>query len=92
MLNKKIFIYNLRFGLTKLYTNIQQDQKAKLDCHMSTLFAYMVGGEGDGELEVLKCFVRGVRIFFLLALCVCVCVCVCEGGGGWAVRFSTLLP
>ena len=81
-------VNNLRFGLTKLYTNIQQDQKAKLDCHMSTLFAYMVGGEGDGELEVLKCFVRGVRIFFSTCF---VCVCVCVRGGG-AVRFSTLLP
>ena len=65
-------MYNLCFGLSKLYTVIQQDQKAKLDYHMSMLFAYMAGG---GEVEVLKCFVRGVRIF-LLALCVCV------GGGG----------
>ena len=50
MLNnkKKIFIYNLCFGLSKLYTNIQQDQKAKLDYHMSMLFAYMEGGEGVG--------------------------------------------
>ena len=70
--NKKIFMYNLCFGLSKLYTIIQQDQKAKLDYHMSMLFAYMAGGEGG--VEVLKCFVRGVRIF-LLALCVCV------GGG-----------
>ena len=48
--NKKIhvFIYNLCFGLSKLYTNIQQDQKAKLDYHMSMLFAYMAGGEGVG--------------------------------------------
>ena len=37
----------------------------------------------------LKCFVRGVQIFFYLlcvCMCVCVCVCVCEGGG---VKFST---
>ena len=66
-------MYNLCFGLSKLYTIIQQDQKAKLDYHMSMLFAYMAGGEGGG-VEVIKCFVRGVRIF-LLALCVCV------GGG-----------
>ena len=46
--HKKIFIYNLCFGLSKLYTNIQQDQKAKLDYHMSMLFAYMAGGEGVG--------------------------------------------
>ena len=72
--NKKIFIYNLYFGLSKLYTGIQQDQKAKLDYHMSMLFAYMAGGEGVGS-EVLKCFVRGGQNFFLLALCV-------WGGGG----------
>ena len=45
---------------------------------MSMLFAYMAGG--GGRLEVLKCFVRGDRNIFLLALYVCV-------GGG--VRFST---
>ena len=73
--NKKIFIHNLCFGLSKLYTNIQQDQKVKLDYHMSMLFAYMAG-MGWG-LEVLKCFVRGVRLFFYL-----LCVCVRGGGGG----------
>ena len=62
--NKKIFIYNLCFGLSKLYTNIQQDQKAKLDYYMPMLFP---GGEGVG-LE-----------FYLLCVCVCVCVCVCRG-------------
>ena len=31
---------------------------------MSMLFAYMAGGEGDWELEVLKCFVRGDQNFF----------------------------
>ena len=49
---------------------------------MSMLFAYMAGGEGDGGLEVLKCFVRGVRIF---SSCF---VCVWVGGGG---RFSASL-
>ena len=85
MLNyKKIFIYNLCFGLSKLYTNIQQDHKAKLDYHMSMLFAYMAGGEGGG-LEVLKYFVRGGQIFFYL-------LCVCGGGvGRGGVRFSTSL-
>ena len=40
---------------------------------MSMLFAYMAGGEGwGGELEVLKCFVRGGSEFLLLALSVCV--------------------
>ena len=34
-----------------MYTNSQQDQKAKLDYHMSMLFAYMAGGEGgDGVM------------------------------------------
>ena len=80
--NKKIFIYNLCFGLSKLYTYIQQDQKAKLDYHMSMLFAYMAGGEGGGGLEDLKCFVRrGPKFFYL--------VCVCRGGGGDGIRFST---
>ena len=76
-----IYIYKLCFGLSKLYTNIQQDQKAKLDYHMSMLFAYMAGREGDEGLEVLKCFVRGGQIFFYL-LCVC-------GEGASGVRFST---
>ena len=49
MLNNEKNIYiQLMFGLSKLYTNIQQDQKAKLDYHMSMLFAYMAGGEGVG--------------------------------------------
>ena len=43
---------------------------------MSRLYAYMAGGEGVG-LEVLKCFVRGVRIF---RTCF-VCVGGGEGGG-----------
>ena len=64
------------FGLSDLYTNIQLDQKAKLDYHMSMLFAYMAGGEGVG-LVVLKCFVRGGQNFFYL-----LCVCVGGGGGG----------
>ena len=41
-------MYNLCFCLSKLYTNIQQDQKAKLDYHLSSLFAYMAGGDGGG--------------------------------------------
>ena len=83
--NNKIFIHNLCFGLSKLYTNIQQDQKAKLGYHMSMLFVVCVyGGRGVG-LEVLKCFVRGGQNFFYL-LYVCASVCVCGGGG---VRFST---
>ena len=65
----------------KLYTNIQQDQKAKLDYHKS-ICVYDGRGGGWG-LKVLKCFVRGGQIFFYL-------LCVCGGGGegGW-VRFST---
>ena len=79
MLNsKKIFIYNGCSGLSKLYTNIQQDQKAKLDYHMSMLTAYMAGGgRRGGGSEVLKCFVRGGQnLFYLL------CVCVCWGVSG----------
>ena len=41
---------------------------------MSMLFAYMAGGEGDGGKEVLKCFVRGVRIFSTCFVCVSVLV------------------
>ena len=76
--NKKyIYIYNLCFGLSKLYTNIQQDQKAKLDYHMSMLFAYIAGGEGNGTgVRGFKMFCQRGSEFFLLALCVCV------GGGG----------
>ena len=77
--NNKIFLYNLYFGKSKLYTNIQHDQKAKLDYHMSMLFAYMAGGEGVGVRSFKMFYQRGLE-FFLLALCMCVC-------GG--VRFST---
>ena len=77
-----------------VHTNIQQDQKAKLDYHISMLFAYMAGwrpgsgrGRGGGRgaggggrgLEVLKCFVRGGQNFFYL---LCVCVGGGTGGGG----------
>ena len=85
MLSNKIFIYNLCFGLSKLYTNIQQDQKAKLDYHMSMLGRG--GGAGVG-LDVLKCFVRGDQNFFLLAFC----VCVVGGGGGGRSGSVPLLP
>ena len=74
--NKKIFIYNLCFGLSKLYTNIQEDQKAKLDYHMSMLFAYMAGGEGVG-VGGFKMFCQRGSDFF----CTCF-VCVWGGGGG----------
>ena len=74
---KKVFIYNLRFRLSKLYTNIQQDQKAKLDYHMSMLFAYMSGGEGVGVRGFKMFCQKGSKFFYLL--------CVCGGGG---VRFS----
>ena len=60
-----MFIYNLCFGFSKLYTNIQ---------HMSMLFTCMAGGErnacvcvgGGRGVEVLKCFVRGGQNFFYL--------------------------
>ena len=78
-------MYNLCFCLSKLYTNIQQDQKAKLGYHLSLLFACMAGGEGVGGSEGLKCFVTGGQNFFLLAFC----AYVCRGGGSGSVP---LLP
>ena len=77
--NKKIFIYNLCFGLSKLYINFQQDQKAKWDYPMSMLFAYMAGGRGGAGIRGFKMFCQRNQNFFYL-LCVCVCV---WGGGGW---------
>ena len=88
--NKKIFIYNLCFCLSKLYIKIfsKQDQKAKLDYHMSMVFAYMADGEGVGA-RGFKIFCQKGSEFFLVALCVCVCVCVCVyvGGGGGEVQY-----
>ena len=75
------------FWFVKLYINIQQDQKAKLDYHMSMLFAYMAGGEGGWGLEILKCFVTGDQNFFYL-----LCVCVCGGGGGGGGGGSGSVP
>ena len=87
-LKKKIFIYNLCFCLSKLYTNIQQDQKAKLDYHMSILFAYIAGGE-VGAVRGFKMFCQRGSEFFLLAFCVCVCG---GGGGGGGAGSVPLLP
>ena len=70
------------FWFVKLYINIQQDQKARIDYHMSMLFSYMAGGEGVG-VRGFKMFCQRGSEFFLLALCVCVCVWRGE------VRFST---
>ena len=67
------------FWFVNTVTNIQQDQKAKLDYHMPMLFAQMAGKEGGG-IKGLKMFCQRGSEFFLLSLCVCV-------GGG--VRFST---
>ena len=69
------------FWFVKLYTNIQQDQKAKLDYHMSMLFGYMAGGEGVG-VRGFKMFRQRGSEFFSTCF-----VCVWGGGGG--VRFST---
>ena len=88
--NKKLFIYKLCFGLSNLYIqncNIQQDQKAKLDYHMSMLYAYMAGGEGVGVRGFKMFYQRGSE-FFLLALC----VCGGGGGGGGGAGSVPLLP
>ena len=79
-----MMMMNLCFGLSKLYTNIQQDQKAKLDYHMSMLFAYMAGGEGGwgAGARGFKMFCQRGSEFFLLALRVCV-----WGGGGGQVQY-----
>ena len=69
--------YNLCFDLSKLYTNIQQDQKAKL---VTVKFVCVYGGRGGGGvLEDLRCFVRGGQNF-------CCLLFVCVSGG---VMFST---
>ena len=65
-------MYNLCFGLSKLYTIIQQDQKAKLDYHMSMLFAYMAGGEGG----------RGFKMFCQRGQNFSTCFVCVEGGSG----------
>ena len=57
-----------------MYTNIQQDQKAKLDYHLAMFFAYMAGGEWVG-VRGFKMFVRGGHNFSTCFVCV-------EGGGG----------
>ena len=75
--NNKKCLYTTYVLVCKLHTNIQQDQKAKLDHHMSVMFAYMAGGEGVG-VRGFKMFCQRGLEFFLLALCV---------GGG--VGFST---
>ena len=61
------------FCFVNTVTNIQQDQKAKLDYHMSMLFAQMAGTEGLG-IRGLKMFCQRKSEFFLLSLCVCVWV------------------
>ena len=68
-----------------MYTNIQQDQKAKLDYHMSMLFAYMTGGGGGGVgLRGFKMFCqRGAEFFYLISVC---------GGGGGGSGSVPLLP
>ena len=83
--NKKIFIYNLCFGLSKLYTNIQQDQKEKLDYHMSVLFEYMAGGTGVGARGFKMFCQRGQNFFFLLFF-------FFWGGGGGGAGSVPALP
>ena len=64
--NKK-YLYTTCFGLSQLYTNIQQDQKAKLDYQVSMLSAYLAGGEGVG-VRGFKMFCQKGSEFFLFAL------------------------
>ena len=66
--NNKLFIYNLCFGLS--ICNIQQDKKAKLDNHMSMLFAYMAGGEGVGFRGFKMFCQRGSEFFSTCFVCV----------------------
>ena len=71
-------MYNLCFGLSKLYTIIQQDQKAKLDYHMS--FVVCVYGRRGGGWGV-----RRFKMFCQRGQNFSTCfVCVCGGGGGWS--------
>ena len=63
------------------FTNTQQDQKAKLDYHMSVLFAYMADGEGLGVRGFIM-FFSGGQIFSSCFVCV-------WGEGGARIRFST---
>ena len=56
-----------------VHYNIQQDQKANLDYHMSMLFAYKAGGEGVGVRGFKMLCQRG-QIFSTCFVCVCVCV------------------
>ena len=77
--NKKYLYTTYILVCQNWYTNIQQDQKVKLDYHMSMLFAYMAGGEGV-EFRGFKMFCQRVSEFFLLALCVC-------GWGGGQVQY-----
>ena len=69
---KKVFIYNLCFGLSKLYINSQQDEKAEIGLSYVNVVCVYGGTGGGGGLEVFKCFVRGVRIFSSCFVCVCV--------------------
>ena len=82
--NNKIFIYNLCFGLSKLYT-ISAGPESKIGLsYVNVVCVY--GGRGGGwGLDVLKCFVRGGQNFFYLLLCV-------GGGGGGGSGSVPLLP
>ena len=76
MLNNKkktIYIKLMFWFVEPVHKYIQQDQKAKLGYHMSMLFAYMAGGEGDRGSKGFKMFCqRGQNFFYLVCVCVCV--------------------
>ena len=89
--NKKIFIYNLCSALSKLYTNIQQDQEAKLDYQCQCCLRIWRAGR-EWEVRGFKIFYQRGSEFFLLALCVCVWWGGGGGGGGGESGSVPLLP
>ena len=75
--NNNIYI-QLMFWFVKTIHYYSAGPESKIGLsYVNVVCVYGGWGEGwgGGVLKVLKCFVKGVRIF-LLALCVCVC-----GGG-----------
>ena len=75
--NKNVYV-QLMFWFVKTVHYYSAGPESKIGLsYVNVVCVY--GGRGGGGVEVLKCFVRGVRIF-LLALCV-------WGGGGGQVQY-----